>query len=126
MQTTTNYGLKKPEGTEVVNINDLNDNADVIDQELKKQTEVKTVSLPASGWIGSAAPYSQTVDVAGILSTDTPVLVKALSGTETEAVVKAYNKAFGFIFAGETGTGTVIFKTYKKPVTDLTVGLKGV
>lgn len=126
MQTTTNYGLKKPEGTEVVNINDLNDNADVIDQELKKQTEVKTVSLPASGWIGSAAPYSQTVDVAGILSTDTPVLVKALSGTETEAVVKAYNKAFGFIFAGETGTGTVTFKTYKKPVTDLTVGLKGV
>lgn len=126
MQTTINYGLKKPEGTEVVNINDLNDNADVIDQELKKQTEVKTVSLPASGWIGSAAPYSQTVDVAGILSTDTPVLVKALSGTETEAVVKAYNKAFGFIFAGETGTGTVTFKTYKKPVTDLTVGLKGV
>ena len=126
MQTTVNYGLKKPEGTDVVNINDLNDNADVIDQELKKQTEVKTVSLPASGWTGSAAPYSQTVDVAGILATDTPVLVKMLSGTETEAVVKAYNKAFGFIFAGDTADGSVSFKAYKKPATDLTVGLKGV
>ena len=126
MQTTVNYGLKKPEGTDVVNINDLNDNADAIDQELKKQTEVKTVSLPASGWNGSAAPYSQVVNVVGILATDTPVLVKMLTGTETEAVVKAYNKAFGFIFAGETGNGNVTFKAYKKPATDLTVGLKGV
>lgn len=126
MQTTVNYGLKKPEGTNVVNIDDLNDNADIIDQQLKRQTDIKTVSLPASGWTGSAAPYSQTVEVTGILATDTPVLVKMLAGTATEAVVKAYNKAFGFIFAGETANGTVTFKAYKKPATDLTVGLKGV
>lgn len=87
---------------------------------------VKSVTLPTSGWTGSSAPYSQTVDVAGILATDTPVLIKMLTGTETEAAVKAYNKAFGFIFAGESGNGTVTFKAYKKPATDLTVGLKGV
>lgn len=35
MQTTGNYGLKKPEGNDVVNIDDLNYNADIIDVQLK-------------------------------------------------------------------------------------------
>lgn len=90
------------------------------------QTSIKTAVLSASDWTGSETPYSQTVNVAGIVATDTPVLIKKLSGTETDATVKAYNKAFGFIFAGETGNGTVTFKAYKKPATDITVGLKGV
>lgn len=34
MKLTSNYGLKKPEGTDVVNIDDLNDNADIIDIQL--------------------------------------------------------------------------------------------
>lgn len=36
MQTTANYGLKKPDGTDVVDIQNFNDNADIIDAELKK------------------------------------------------------------------------------------------
>ena len=36
MKYTANLNLKKPEGTDVVNINDLNDNADIIDSELKR------------------------------------------------------------------------------------------
>jgi hypothetical protein len=36
MKTTANYGLKKPEGTDVVNIDDFNTNADTIDTQLKK------------------------------------------------------------------------------------------
>ncbi len=34
MKTTQNYGLKKPEGTDTVNIDDFNSNADVIDTTL--------------------------------------------------------------------------------------------
>ena len=34
MKTTTNYGLKKPDGTDLVNIEDLNANADSIDTQL--------------------------------------------------------------------------------------------
>lgn len=37
MKTTVNLGLKKPEGTDVVNIDDLNYNADIIDTELQKR-----------------------------------------------------------------------------------------
>ena len=36
MKYTSNYNLKKPEGTDVVNIDDLNENADRIDQKLKE------------------------------------------------------------------------------------------
>jgi hypothetical protein len=37
MKYTQNYNLKKPEGTDVVNIDDLNNNADIIDTELAKR-----------------------------------------------------------------------------------------
>lgn len=39
MLTTTNYGLKKPELTDNVNIGDLNDNADKIDQQMKSNAD---------------------------------------------------------------------------------------
>ncbi|EHQ92124.1 tail fiber protein [Desulfosporosinus youngiae] len=48
MQTTANYGLKKPDGTDIVNIQDFNDNVDVIDQKLKQ-------AMDAAGEIGSHA-----------------------------------------------------------------------
>lgn len=39
MKYTGNYNLKKPEGTDTVNIEDFNDNADIIDAELKKNAD---------------------------------------------------------------------------------------
>lgn len=36
MQYTGNYQLKKPDGTDLVKISDLNENADIVDAELKK------------------------------------------------------------------------------------------
>lgn len=36
MKLTSNYNLKKPDGSDVVNINDFNDNVDKIDDEIKK------------------------------------------------------------------------------------------
>ncbi|UZP04242.1 tail fiber protein [Clostridium botulinum] len=36
MKLTSNYSLKKPDGSDVVNIQDINDNSDKIDLELKK------------------------------------------------------------------------------------------
>jgi len=36
MRYTANYNLKKPEGTDIVNIDDLNENANIIDQKLKE------------------------------------------------------------------------------------------
>ena len=36
MRLTTNLGLKKPEGTDVVNIDDFNYNADILDVKVKE------------------------------------------------------------------------------------------
>lgn len=41
MLLTPNYNLKKPEGTDVVNIDDLNGNADIIDTKLKELNDSK-------------------------------------------------------------------------------------
>lgn len=49
---TTNYNLKKPAASDFVDVEDFNDNADIIDAELKKRAElgadgkVKTEQLP--------------------------------------------------------------------------------
>ena len=45
MQTTGIYKLKKPEGTDVVNVDDFNDNADILDRELKKVNDRVDVVL---------------------------------------------------------------------------------
>ena len=39
MLLTSNFGLKKPEATDPVDVQDFNDNADIIDTELKKRPE---------------------------------------------------------------------------------------
>jgi len=42
LKYTQNYNLKKPEGTDLVNIDDLNYNADVIDSQLKTNADTIT------------------------------------------------------------------------------------
>ena len=89
---------------------------------------VTPVTLPASGWTGSAAPFTQAVAVPGGVEGMEPMLVSALEDGASEAEQKAYIKAYGIICGGtaELGGGTATFKVYKKPASDITVGLKGV
>lgn len=42
MTTTTNYGLKKPDQLDNYNVDDLNDNADAIDAQMKKNADAIT------------------------------------------------------------------------------------
>ena len=48
LRLTINYGLKKPEGSDVVNIDDFNYNADIIDSTMKEiKSEVGALELKA-------------------------------------------------------------------------------
>ena len=89
---------------------------------------VAEVTLTAAGWTGSAAPYTQTITVSGATEDMEAMVVSALEEGAAEAVQKSYNKAFGIVASGTAslGEGTATFKVYKKPVTDIKIGLKGV
>ncbi|MBP3930386.1 MAG: hypothetical protein J6D47_12595 [Peptostreptococcaceae bacterium] len=48
MKLTTNYSLKKPEGSDVVNIDDFNYNADIVDnaiQEIKNTSSTNKINI---------------------------------------------------------------------------------
>jgi len=82
MQTTGNYGLKKPDGTDTVDISVLNGNMDIIDAELKKRALVSDIpsSLPASG--------GNSTTVGGFSASGTP------STTEKSNLVGMINELF--------------------------------
>lgn len=130
--STQNYKLIKPSEDDFYDVNQFNQNADMIDQGMKTNQEQiekmkRTIQarLLASKW-SSTAPFTQTVSVAGITQQDNPVMLKALTGSESEAVVKAYNKAYGFLVSGETRAGSIVVTAYKKPAIDFDIILKGV
>lgn len=95
---------------------------------VNRQEHVALITLTADAWTGDEAPYEQTVAVDGVTAEDNPMLVSALEDGADLATQKAYSKAFGILASG-TGTtadGSVTFKVYKKPTTDITAGLRGV
>lgn len=96
--------------------------------ELERMDHVALVVLPVSGWTGSSAPFTQTVSVEGAKENQDVRLVSALVDGASLEVQKAYMKAFSIVSSG-TGVledGKATFKVYKKPATDITVGLLGV
>lgn len=68
MQVTTNLGLKKPEGTDVVNIDDLNYNADKIDIEIKNLKDNKVDKITGKGLSTNDYTTDEKNKLAGIAS----------------------------------------------------------
>lgn len=108
------------------------DNEDITFEEmyeLVKQTAslsaVIEISLPVSGW-SSSYPYTQTISHSSIKESSSPTLIKNLNSTATEDEIKAYDKAFGLIFYGETSNGSVTVYAKSLPEIDFVIGLKGV
>lgn len=88
---------------------------------LASQSLNQEVTLPASGWSASA-PYTQTVTVLGMKSTDMPqVSIKApddISGDTYDA----YEKSAGYLKRIDTATDSIIaYCPKKKPTVDLVI-----
>ncbi len=88
---------------------------------------IQYITFAASGWTASDDDtyYTQSVTASQITADDEPMVIKSLAYSTGATEAKAYNKAFGILCSGvgETSDGTVTWKCYKKPATDITVGL---
>lgn len=82
-----------------------------------------SISVTAANWTGASAPYTQTVNVTGMLATDTPFLDIVVSDTTTDGLAQI--EAWGLVSKATTAAGTITFKCYEeKPTVDLTVNVK--
>lgn len=87
LKTTINYGLKKPEGTDVVNIEDLNYNADVIDQKIREvDTKASNIAIPVTSVNSKTGAVTLT---ASDLGAETPSAAQVKANT-AESNAKAY------------------------------------
>ena len=87
LKTTINYGLKKPEGTDVVNIEDLNYNADVIDQKIKEvDTKASNITIPVTSVNSKTGAVTLT---SSDLGAETPSAAQAKANT-AESNAKTY------------------------------------
>lgn len=85
-----------------------------------------TVSLPASGWSGSA-PYTQTVSVSGITADWVPGIPTAVLGSSVDAAtLLAATEALGGIKMITSAAGTLTFTAPEdKPGVSLTLRVPG-
>ena len=108
---------------------DGNVSGQVIADETLSLDAMKTryIVLTASGW-SDIYPYEQTVEVEGITSNDSLMIIGAVHADgNTEAQDKAIDKAAGMLMYYEDGVndGSVTFRAKKKPAIDITVITKG-
>jgi hypothetical protein len=146
---TPNLNLKKPAKTDPVLIDDLNDNMDILDQEVKDvrdildntvqvvdaHTETRaaldelghvnhtvlTTTIDTT-WQGSQAPYTKTQTVNGLLATDTPIVDVVMSGNfETD---KARIEAWGYVYRIIAANNAITLYATEKPTVSLPIQLK--
>lgn len=90
MQLTSNYRLRKPDGTDPVDVKDFNDNADVIDKELaKKADKTGTASDMVTSFTQSASRTNITSGEK--LSTSFGKIMKFFTDLKAVAFSGSYN-----------------------------------
>lgn len=83
---------------------------------------VLTTTLTAASWMGTTSPYSQSVTVSGIASTDTPIIDVVMSGTYSTD--EARIEAWGYIYRAVTGADSITFYATDKPTVDLPIQIR--
>ena len=75
-----------------------------------------------TNWLGSAAPYTKTITVSGIQTTDTPIIDVVMSGNY--ATDEQRIDAWGYIYRAVTGTNSITFYATEKPTVSLPIQIK--
>ena len=118
--TTTNYGFKKPDVTDLISPTPYNDNFDKLDSMLA----VKEITLGTTWTTDSANGYvTQTVTVSGITADSRPSLDVKMSGNldNMESIEEEWAK----IKSATTGNGNITFIASEATTKSLTITVKG-
>lgn len=76
-----------------------------------------SATLSTGGWVGSG-PYTQTVDVTGVLQSDRPHV--GLVPSDDTNMALSQEEAWGYVSRGVTADGSITFTCYEdKPEVDL-------
>lgn len=70
-------------------------------------------ALTVAGWTGSAAPFTQEVEITGILDSDVPLI--DLVPSDVYATAEQEDEAWGQIYKAVTGTDAITFYAKEKP-----------
>lgn len=97
MKTTINYGFKQPEGTDIVNIDDISDNFGSVDTEIKKAND-KVVAHEGKG---GSVHADVTTTTSGFMSAADKV---KLNGVATNANNYSHPTGDGNLHVPATGT----------------------
>ena len=92
-----------------------------------KQLRSVTVTLPASGWQGSTAPYTQQIAVEGMTAEWNPGTPVAVPGTLDNDGLIALQEALGALGAIESKEGSLLFTCpEEKPSVNMTLRVPGI
>nr|DAX39086.1 MAG TPA: hypothetical protein [Caudoviricetes sp.] len=123
--------LNKPDKTDFIDIEKLNENMDILDEVTGRvamiaNTKESLVTLSVSNW-SSSAPYSQKVSVPTVKATDSVSMGKAHTKTSSPTEIETYDEMAALITSAEVTDGFVTFYcAAEKPSKDFKVKLKGV
>ena len=88
----------------------------------KAERATYTATLSTS-WSGSAAPFTQSISLAGILASDTPHITPVFS--TTNATAKSQKEAWGLVSKAVTNNGSITFTCFdSKPTVALTLQIE--
>ena len=102
--------------------NDINSTNKAVNQ----LGHVIEVTLTAAGW-SSSAPYTQTVNVSGMVETYRPIVSLYLANGISVSDVDLQSKAYDCVNRAVSSNGSITVYCYKKkPAVDFKIQIKGV
>ncbi len=81
-----------------------------------------TATIPADGWTGTAAPYSNAVTVTGLLATDSPIV--DMIPSETYAMAEQEIDGYATIYRMTAANNQLTVYATDKPTVDLAIQIR--
>lgn len=115
--TTPNIGFLGAVGGKVTNLATPTNNTDATNKEYvdTKATVYSYTASLSTTWTGTSAPYTQSISISGILSTDKPHITPVYSTTNATAILE--KKAWNCISKAETSAGKITFTCFEEKPT---------